>query len=130
MDLIKNCSKCGRLFNDMGNLCPDCSIDDEKLYAEVRKYLQDHQGATIFEISDATGIREHKILQFINDGRLERRKVQCIECKSCGKKILRGTYCESCQWQMNIAAEHIRTDSSNEKQEPFGFQSFKERRNS
>ena len=112
------------------NLCPDCSIDDDKLYMEVRKYLQDHQGATIFEISDATGIREHKILQFINDGRLERRKVQCIECKSCGKKILKGTYCESCQWQMNISAEHKNPNNSNEKGEQFGFKSFKERRKS
>jgi len=127
--VLINCLHCGRLFNYTdSNICPDCIGEDNILCMDIRMFLYDNQGATISEISDATKIKEDKILQFIRVGDIERREEPQLECKGCGEKIPEGEYCKACQWHMNLANEPKKSYSPAEIKEQAVFRTFKERR--
>ncbi len=97
MDL-KNCSQCGSLFTYAGrNICNKCLEKEEAEYKIVRRYVRDHPGASIFEVSEETDIEEEKILQFIRDGRLKSQGFKgVLECESCGQSISNGRFCMDC----------------------------------
>ncbi|MDD4802888.1 MAG: MerR family transcriptional regulator [Syntrophomonas sp.] len=96
---LRNCPECGRVFGYMGrNLCPDCLDKEEKIFQLVRKYVRDHPGDDIYEVAEAIGVEEEKILQFLRDGRLQSRGFQAsLECERCGGRINSGRYCQSCR---------------------------------
>lgn len=101
---IINCPECGRLFAADGGkkVCSKCLEKEDSEYATVRKYIRDHPGASVFEVSEATGIEEEKILQFLKDGRLQSTGyVEISNCERCGKKIAGGRFCDNCRAQMN-----------------------------
>jgi flagellar operon protein (TIGR03826 family) len=100
---LRNCSECGRLFAYVGrNLCSKCLEQEEKDYTIVRRYVRDHSGASVFEVADATGIEEEKILQFLRDGRLQSKGfANIIECERCGTRISSGRFCDSCLGQLD-----------------------------
>ncbi|MEA1962368.1 MAG: TIGR03826 family flagellar region protein [Bacillota bacterium] len=100
---LRNCPECGRLFAYTGrNLCPRCMEKEEEDYMVVRRYIRDHRGASIFEVSEETGIEEDKILRFLKEGRLESRGFKnVVQCERCGKSINQGRYCESCLQEMS-----------------------------
>ncbi|MDD3364549.1 MAG: hypothetical protein PHZ03_06170 [Syntrophomonas sp.] len=106
---LRNCPECGRIFGYMGrNLCPECLGKEENEYMTVRKYVRDHPGAGVFEVAEATGIEEEKILQFLRDGRLQSRGFQgTLECERCGNKITGGRYCEACRGQMDASIRQV-----------------------
>jgi flagellar operon protein (TIGR03826 family) len=106
---LRNCPECGRIFGYMGrNLCPDCMNKEEEEFQTVRKYVRDHPGAGVFEVAEATGIDEEKILQFLRDGRLQSRGFQnTLECERCGKKITAGRYCDNCRGQMDASIRQV-----------------------
>ena len=95
---LKNCSQCGGLFTYVGrNICNKCLETEEEGYKIVRKYVRDHPGASIFEVSEETDIEEEKILQFIRDGRLKSEGFKgVLACESCGKSISNGRFCSDC----------------------------------
>lgn len=95
---LKNCTECGRLFAYAGrNICNQCLEKEEEQYMIVRRYVRDHPGANVFEVSEETGIEEEKILQFIRDGRLKSQGFSgVLECESCGKSIGNGRFCMDC----------------------------------
>lgn len=78
------CSKCGHIM-----------YDD---YGKVREYLEDHRGATVLEVSDATGISKGKIRKLLEEERIEiaPNSAVFIFCEKCGKPIRTGKYCDSC----------------------------------
>ena len=99
MDL-KNCEKCGRAFvHPTSKLCSRCnSISEEEEFKKVKLYLYDNPGATIVEVSEATGVSEKMILKFLREERIEIREEDnmVLDCERCGKPIRSGKFCESC----------------------------------
>ena len=51
---VKNCRKCGKLFNYVygSAICPACKEALEAKFQEVRKYIQQHGRATMEEVSE------------------------------------------------------------------------------
>lgn len=100
---LRNCAECGRLFAYQGrNLCSKCLKKEEDQYNIVRRYVRDNPGASVFEVADATGIEEEKILQFLRDGRLQSKGfTEIMECERCGRRISSGRLCDSCLGQIN-----------------------------
>lgn len=100
---LRNCPECGKLFAYQGkNLCRKCQEKEEDEYLIVRRYVRDHPGATVFEVADATGIEEEKILGFLREGRLMSRGfVGSLECERCGRKIAGGRYCDQCLYELD-----------------------------
>lgn len=99
---LRNCPECGRLFAYQGrNLCRKCLEKEEDEYTVVRRYVRDHAGASVFEVADATGVEEEKILQFLRDGRLQSKGfAEIMECERCGRRISSGRLCDSCMGQL------------------------------
>lgn len=99
MDL-RNCSRCGKLFQSMGQrICPDCVREEQKDFEKVREYLWENKDATIYETSQATGVSTERINQFVREGRLVLNKPE-LECMSCGQPIKTGKFCAKCLKQM------------------------------
>lgn len=100
---LRNCPECGRLFAYQGrNLCSKCLQAEEEEYNIVRRYVRDHAGASVIEVSDATGVDEQKILQFLRDGRLHSKGfTEVIECERCGRRISSGRLCDACRGQLD-----------------------------
>lgn len=101
MPELRNCPECGRVFAYTGlrNLCPQCIEEEEKKFVKVRQYLRDHSGASVFEVAEATGVKEEVILRFLREGRLKTKNLSqevALECARCGKRILSGKYCADC----------------------------------
>lgn len=100
MKLI-NCPKCGRLLKDEGEgeiLCSRCAVEEGDPYKLVREYIYNHQGATILEVSQATGVSERLILKYLKEGRLTllEKKSMLLYCEKCGASIDRGSICGMC----------------------------------
>jgi len=114
---LKNCSECGVLFAYSGrNICNKCLDKEEEQYKLVRRYVRDHPGASVFEVSQETDIEEEKILQFIRDGRLQSQGFKgVLECESCGKSINSGRLCEDCIMKRD---KEIRGVLQNARKEP------------
>ncbi|AEE97518.1 TIGR03826 family flagellar region protein [Mahella australiensis] len=95
---LRNCSRCGRLFaSNGGELCPACLEELDEQYKVVREYVYTHPKATIPEVSDATGVEEKIIFEFLREGRLELKEPGLgLECERCGKPITTGRFCASC----------------------------------
>jgi len=118
---LKNCLQCGRLFAGQGKLCRKCQETEEDDFLVVRRYIRDHPGSSVFEVSEATGIEESKILHFLREGRLESRGVVAeLECERCGQKIFSGRYCRKCleeleqEIQQAVSAEKVPGKSDTE----------------
>ncbi len=115
---IINCPECGRLFAADGGrrVCRKCLEKEDNEYATVRKYIRDHPGASVFEVSEETGVEEEKILQFLKDGRLQSTGyVEIAFCERCGKKISGGRFCDNCRAQMN---QEVRSAIPKETSQP------------
>jgi hypothetical protein len=69
---VEACRSCGGLFPFLPRgVCADCIDLRERRYADVREWLLDSPGASIAQASEATGVEESLILEFLREGRLE-----------------------------------------------------------
>lgn len=72
MTPVEACTGCGGLFPFLPRgMCADCIDLRERRYGEVREWLLDNRGASLPQASEATGVPESLILEFIHEGRLE-----------------------------------------------------------
>lgn len=127
---LRNCAECGRLFAYQGrNICSRCLEKEDEQYTIVRKYVRDHSGASIFEVADATGVEEDKILQFLRDGRLESKGfTNVLECERCGRQISSGRYCQRCLAELgNELKEALPADKH--KDDQISHEDFTRRKN-
>ncbi len=95
------CEVCKKMFLYPGfgvKYCSACREKDIENQQAVKEYLRAHGAATVFEISEATGISEKIIKQYLRDGMLEvpEGSPMYIKCEACGCDIRSGRWCPSC----------------------------------
>ena len=72
MSPVESCTGCSRLFPFLPRgLCADCIDLRESRYHAVREWLLDNRGASVLAASEATGVEERLIMEFIREGRFE-----------------------------------------------------------
>lgn len=100
---LKNCPGCGRLYIDSGSgICPDCYQKELEAEETVAAYVREHQGATVAEVCEATGISERVVRRMIRQGRFANIPGANFQypCIKCGAMIDHGDYCSTCQRQV------------------------------
>ncbi len=101
---VKNCRKCGRLFNYVSGsqVCPACRDAVEKEFQKVKKYVQENRGATIEQVVEECEVEAAQIRQWVREERLEFSGdgATGITCEKCGATISTGKYCPKCKNEM------------------------------
>ncbi len=101
MGEIRNCPRCGKVFNYIARpICGRCMQDEEEEFKKVKEYIDEYPGANMPEVSDATGISVDKIMRFLRDERLEISGEDSnifLECERCGRSIRTGRFCDKCK---------------------------------
>lgn len=101
---VRNCRKCGRVFNYvMGPvICPRCRDEQEAIFQEVKKYVQDHKGADVMEVAEECNVEPSQIRQWIREERLQFADDSPIRipCENCGAMIRSGRFCDKCKMEM------------------------------
>lgn len=119
---LKNCEKCGKLFNYIGrDFCPDCWEQEEALFDQVRAYIQKNPGCNLTEVGEKTGISAYKILSFLREGKLVGGAGNIdmeLQCVSCGKKISAGRLCEKCAEQLGKEVSQVTKPSQKKTDNP------------
>lgn len=98
---VRNCRRCGKIYNYIGGppICPTCKDLDEVDFKNVKEYLYKNPGATLSEVSTVLDISIEKIKTYLKDGRLEiigNESNMVLECETCGKSIRTGRFCDGC----------------------------------
>ncbi len=99
------CLRCKRLFTYPGfgsMYCQECRVIDEENRQRVKEFLNEHGAANMYEICEATGLKESMIRQYLRDGMLEipENSPVFIKCERCGCDIRSGRWCPECAAQM------------------------------
>lgn len=101
---VRSCRKCKRLFNYVvgPHICPACREEMEKLFSEVKKYIQENPSSGIMEVSQEFDIDPMQITKWIREERLQFADSVAIglECERCGANIRSGKYCDRCKLEM------------------------------
>ena len=101
---VRNCKKCGKIFNYIGGLpiCPACKEEEEKKFETVKEYIGDHPRADIPEISKECEVETQQINQWIREERLTFTDDSPIgiQCERCGAIIKTGRFCDKCRYEM------------------------------
>jgi flagellar operon protein (TIGR03826 family) len=103
---------CGRVFvRTVRPICPACHQEIEAQYKKVYDYLRkkENRQATIYEVSENTGVTVARIKEFIREGRLQLSQFPNMgyPCESCGAIIREGRLCEPCRKKFHGVAERL-----------------------
>ncbi|OPX45676.1 hypothetical protein CLHUN_06130 [Ruminiclostridium hungatei] len=102
---LRNCRRCGRMYNYIGGppICLDCKNADEEVFKKIKDYLYDNPGATLSQVAMECDVSVEKIKMFLKEGRLEITEGSNIvlECERCGRSIRTGRFCSECQNQVH-----------------------------
>ena len=100
---VRNCRKCGRVFNYIigQTLCLSCRDELENKFKGVKEYVQKNRGCTINDVAEICEVETSQIKQWIREERLEFTEDSMIglACEICGSSIRTGRYCEKCKAQ-------------------------------
>ncbi len=101
---VKNCRKCGRLFNYITGqqMCPACKEELEVKFQETKAYIKEHTGVRLEQVAEACDIDVRQIRQWLREERLELTEdsMVVLDCELCGGPIRRGKYCDKCKQNM------------------------------
>jgi len=100
---LGNCPRCGKLYTlNIRELCSDCMKVIEKEYEKCATFLREQKGATIHEVSEATGVSVRQITKFIKEGRISIANApnMAYPCEVCGTLIRESNMCESCRTRL------------------------------
>lgn len=103
---VRNCRMCGSIYNYVGgsykNLCPRCIQKMEDKFQEVKKYIEEHPGANIAEVSQEFDISQEQIQRWVREDRLafSDSSPVGIPCEGCGATIKSGRFCAKCKQTM------------------------------
>lgn len=116
---VRNCRKCGRIFNYVSGpiVCQNCREATEKKFQEVKEYIRENITATVPQISKECNVETGQIQQWIREERLvfsEESNIG-INCEKCGAMIKTGRFCDACKNSMaNSLSNSIRTQKAPE----------------
>ena len=95
------CRSCGKIFTYITGiaLCDACKKKREEQFQEAKKFINENRGATIDEVTEATGISQKLIRQWVKEERLVLSADSPIvfHCEHCGAVIRTGRFCEECK---------------------------------
>lgn len=98
---VRNCRRCGRVFNYIigQTYCLSCRDELEEMFKEVKEYVQNHRGCSIGDVAEACDVDQGQIKQWIREERLEFTEDSMIglACEMCGASIRTGRYCDKCK---------------------------------
>ena len=100
---LGNCPRCGKLYAlNFRDMCSDCLKGIEVEYQDCAQYLRESKGATIHEVSEATGVSIRQITKFIREGRISIANAPNLSypCEVCGTLIRESNMCESCRTRL------------------------------
>lgn len=101
---VRNCRKCGKLFNYFTGMpiCPVCKDVLDAKFKEVKEYIRNNPKVGIKEVSEQCDVETGQIQQWIREERLEFAdgSAMMINCESCGAPIKSGRYCDSCKQKL------------------------------
>lgn len=101
---VRNCKKCGRIFNYIGGpiTCQKCREELEEKFQEVRKFVRENPGVDMTVVSEECDVEPKQIRRWIQEERLELSEDSPIKiaCESCGALIRSGRFCEKCKAQV------------------------------
>jgi len=125
---MRNCERCGKVYSTSNQrFCPDCVEGDQREFKKVRDFVKDNPKISIEVISEATGVDELKIREYIRQGQLEFASINgpALECSRCGKPIMVGNYCVICQREIQASFQSGKSQgqsqSRNESKESFSI---------
>lgn len=110
---IANCPRCGKVFaKGVSDVCRNCLKEIEKEYELCAEYLRENRGATIYEVSDATGVSVRQITKFIREGRISLMDNPNMgyPCESCGILIREGHLCGECRQKFMKQAQRMQQE--------------------
>ena len=98
---LKNCKRCGKLFNFHDyTVCPECIGKEEEDFQKIRDYMRENPGVSTLELSQETGVGASVITRFLREGRLTTGEMEedstGLICESCGAPIYQGRFCKKC----------------------------------
>lgn len=101
---VRNCKKCGRIFNYVTGLpiCPACKEEADKKFMEVKNYIRENRIAGITEVAEKCEVEVRQIRQWVREERLEfsAESPVGVDCENCGAMIRTGRFCEACKAAM------------------------------
>lgn len=115
---VRNCKKCGKLFNFNGDsLCPMCQKEMEDKFFEVRDYIYQNPSANMSMVAEENDVPIQQIKKWVRQERLLFSKDSgiSIDCESCGKPILTGRYCKECKGKMTNTFSSVYVEKAPEK---------------
>ncbi|MBD5544409.1 MAG: hypothetical protein HDR01_09280 [Lachnospiraceae bacterium] len=120
------CSSCGGnlIFKGVGEYhCEMCSAIEYDDYGKVRRYLEEHSGANVSQIEQATGVSRKSIQQMVKEERFDVTQDSRISlyCERCHQKIQTGRFCSKCELEYNRELEERNRSVRNIKMEGIGM---------
>lgn len=111
------CRACKNLFHYIAGprLCAACQKKEEEKFKAVKDYLVRYPGASLPQLSEATGVSRQLILKFLRQDRLKVSDESDIklECERCGKKIASGKRCKECEMELLQALKQMKASFAN-----------------
>ena len=92
-------------------------------FGRVHIYLEDHRGATMQQVAQATGVSMDSIRQFLRDDRIEiiEGSGVLLYCEICRAPIRSGRFCESCQKRMDQVQKEQNASGHHSSMQGFGM---------
>ncbi len=101
---IRNCSKCGKIFNYVAGkpICQNCRASLEEKFKETKIYIKRNPSSTVAEVSEECSVDIKQIKQWVREERLCFTEAASagIDCEVCGKSINTGRFCDGCKGTM------------------------------
>lgn len=98
---VRNCKSCGKMFNYIGgpSICQNCSKKLEDKFDDVKKYIYDHPGVGIQQVSEELEVSVPQIQKWLKEERLSFSESSeiALSCELCGARILTGRFCKACK---------------------------------
>jgi DNA-directed RNA polymerase subunit M/transcription elongation factor TFIIS len=103
---IRECKSCSGEMHFKGSgryVCSKCGYEYLTDFGKIKNYLTEKGPRNAFEISEATGVSNTKIYDFIRQGRIDVAQNPALGqnyCAACGVALEFGTFCPECAKQM------------------------------
>ncbi|XEC95372.1 TIGR03826 family flagellar region protein [Paenibacillus tarimensis] len=97
---LDNCPRCGKLFaKNFREVCVSCIKDIDREYEKCATFLRENRGASIYELSEETGVSVRQITKFIREGRISLINAPNMSypCEVCATLIREGNMCTDCR---------------------------------